>query len=34
MLLLSEIPATNTIFGGLIILTTVVIESFQSKKMK
>lgn len=34
MLFLHEIPAITTIFGGALILTTVVIESFQSKKMK
>jgi len=29
---LNEIPSSNTIIGGLLILTTVVIESVQSKK--
>jgi len=34
MLFLQEIPALTTIFGGALILTTVVIESFQSNKIK
>ena len=29
---LNEIPTTNTYFGGLLILSTVVIESFRSRK--
>lgn len=29
---LNEIPTSNTIIGGLLILTTVIIESIQSKK--
>lgn len=32
ILLLSEIPSKNTIIGGLLILTTVLIESIQSRK--
>ena len=32
-LLLNEIPAERTIIGGVLILSTVVIESFQSKKV-
>lgn len=32
MLFLSEIPSESTIIGGLLIITTVVIESFQSSK--
>ena len=31
---LSEIPTSNTFFGGVIILSTVVIESIRSKKAK
>jgi len=31
ILFLSEIPSKTTIFGGILILATVVIESFQSK---
>ena len=34
MLFLSEIPSTSTFFGGALILTTVVIESFQSAKKR
>jgi drug/metabolite transporter (DMT)-like permease len=34
LLFLAEIPATNTILGGLIILTTVVIESIQTSRHK
>ena len=34
IILLSEIPSTNTIIGGLLIITTVVIESIQSKRLK
>ncbi len=32
MLFLNEIPSTSTFFGGALILTTVIIESFQSHK--
>jgi len=32
MLFLKEIPALTTVFGGVLILTTVVIESFRSNK--
>ncbi len=32
-LLLNEIPAERTIIGGVLILSTVLIESFQSKKV-
>ena len=32
MLFLNEIPASRTIIGGLLILTTVIIESVQSQK--
>lgn len=32
MLFLKEIPALTTVFGGALILTTVVIESFRSNK--
>ena len=32
LFLLNEIPASNTIIGGILILITVVIESIQSKK--
>ena len=32
MLFLQEIPALTTVFGGALILTTVVIESFRSNK--
>jgi len=32
-LLLNEIPANRTLIGGTLILTTVLIESFQSKKL-
>ena len=32
MLFLQEIPALTTVFGGTLILTTVVIESFRSNK--
>lgn len=32
MLFLTEIPSLNTFFGGLLIVTTVIIESFQSAK--
>lgn len=31
-LFLNEIPTINTFFGGLLILSTVVIESIRSKK--
>ena len=34
VLFLSEIPASNTIIGGILILSTVVIESIQSNKNK
>tara|TARA_R110001583_G_scaffold21685_7_gene82121 strand:+ start:840 stop:1703 length:864 start_codon:yes stop_codon:yes gene_type:complete len=34
MLFLSEIPASSTIIGGFLIVTTVVIESFQTNKNK
>ena len=34
MLFLNEIPALTTFFGGALILTTVIIESFQSSKNK
>jgi drug/metabolite transporter (DMT)-like permease len=34
ILFLTEIPSKTTIFGGILILATVVIESFQSKKNK
>jgi len=33
LLLLNEIPADRTLFGGALILTTVIIESFQSRKI-
>lgn len=33
LLLLNEIPAERTIIGGALILTTVIIESFQSRKV-
>lgn len=34
MFFLSEIPTSNTIIGGLLIVTTVAIESFQANKNK
>jgi len=34
ILFLTEIPTSNTLIGGFLILTTVVIESFQSTKKK
>jgi len=34
MLFLGEIPASKTIIGGILILSTVVIESYQSNKNK
>ena len=33
ILFLQEIPALTTVFGGALILTTVIIESFQSNKV-
>jgi len=33
LLFLNEIPASRTLIGGALILTTVLIESFQSKKL-
>lgn len=34
LFLLNEIPSKNTLIGGFLILTTVIIESIQSRKIK